>query len=420
MSRAHDRHFDAGPMKLDHCYIGDCRFIMQSLINDDVKVQTIVTSPPYWGLRDYGVEGQIGLERDPVRYLARMRSVFRLCWQLLADDGTLWLNMGDCYHNPRTGGGIGRNSKINGKGSMQAARDARRKMAANRAQPVRGLKQKDLVGMPWLLALALRSDPICPWYLRRDIIWHKPNPMPESAEDRPTTAHEYIFLLSKSERYYYDAEAIKETASPNTHARMQRATAAPGQIAHGGLLAPRENCNSRAPITRGPGQPRTHLHCAGVNPKAVKAVAGWRDGPGSHETLAHNRPGNGRKYSGNGVGFGHGYDKDSRSRPRARQNPSFSAATSAEIVETRNKRSVWTVPTQPFEGAHFATFPEKLIEPCILAGSRPGDIVFDPFMGAGTVAAVATRLGRHWLGAELNPTYAAMGRPRVAQRALDL
>jgi DNA modification methylase len=306
------------------------------MIADGVRVQTIVTSPPYWGLRDYGVPGQLGLERSPLRYLARMRSVFRLAWELLAEDGTLWLNMGDSYHSPRTSGGVGYNSTINGQGTQEAFRDAARARGSrkqvtslgsmvsgsNRRRSLRGLKPKDLVGMPWLLAFTLRADG---WYLRRDIIWHKPNPKP---------------------------------------------------------------------------------------------IAGWMNGPGSHSSIDHAREGSGStKYQGNGVGFGHGFDE--KKKPRARQNESFSGSIN-ELVDSRNKRSVWTVPTQPFAGAHFATFPEKLIEPCILAGTRPGEIVFDPFMGAGTVAAVATRLGRHWLGCELNAEYEAMQRPRSAQQGMQL
>lgn len=346
-------------MKLDHCYIGDCRDVMRSLIGQGVRVQTVVTSPPYWGLRNYGVPGQFGLERNPIRYLARMRAVFRLVREMLADDGTLWLNMGDSFAGA-PGGYQGKNGDRFSR--TFTARIEMRKKAS-------WLKPKDLVGMPWLLALVLRADG---WYLRRDIIWAKPNPMPESVADRPTTAHEYIFLLSKSARYYYDAEAIRE------------------------------------PVT-GTAKPRG----VGVNPKS-RVPYGWDTGPGDHRRLRG-------RYSGNGVGFGHGYDGDDRARGRVRgrQNESFSAAVN-DLIDNRNKRSVWTVPTQKFEEAHFATFPEKLIEPCILAGSRPGDIVFDPFMGAGTVGAVAARLGRRWLGAEINSAYVDMQKPRTAQQGMPL
>lgn len=364
-------------MMLDHCIIGDCRDGMRQLIQGGVRVQTVVTSPPYWGVRDYGVGGQFGLERSPIRYLARMRSVFRLVWDLLADDGTLWLNMGDSYAGA-PGGYQGRNGQ-------RASRTFTARIAHHKRG--NGLKPKDLVGMPWLLALTLRADG---WYLRRDIIWSKPNPMPESAQDRPTTAHEYIFLLSKSERYYYDAEAIREPGSPETHARKSRAFggyAPPGQTQHRGILSPRDGLN-----------PKSH----GSNGKHKKPVGGWATGTGSHSAIEHATPGG------------------DRTKFRVKQNESFTSAISAEVLPTRNKRSVWTVPSQPFPEAHFATFPEKLIEPCILAGSRTGDTVFDPFMGAGTVAAVATRLGRHWLGCEIKAEYEAMQKPRVAQLGMAI
>lgn len=326
-------------MKFDQCIVGDCRDVMRQMIADGVRVQCVITSPPYWGLRNYGVTGQLGLERNPVRYVARMRSVFRLVWELLADDGTLWLNMGDSYAGAPGG--------WQGKNGQRASRTFTARIAHHKRGS--GLKPKDLVGMPWLLALVLRADG---WYLRRDIIWSKPNPMPESITDRPATSHEYIFLFSKAAQYYYDAEAIKEPVSGTAHGRGN-----------------------------------------GVNPKS-RVPAGWDTRTGDHRELAG-------RY------------------PRARQNESFSGAIN-ELVDLRNKRSVWTVPTQPFAGAHFATFPEKLIEPCILAGSRPGDIVFDPFMGAGTVGAVASRLGRRWIGAEINAAYVDMQKPRTAQQGMPL
>jgi DNA modification methylase len=382
---------------LNRVHVGDCREVMRRMIAEGIKVQTVVTSPPYWGLRDYGVKGQIGLERNPVRYLARMRGVFRLLWDVLADDGTVWLNMGDCYYTPRVCGGIGYNSTINGQGSQAAFRDAQRAMKSggknhsnmkaetlsgphrqrSKSPMFMGLKEKDMVGMPWLLALALRADG---WYLRRDIIWHKLNPMPESVDDRPTTAHEYLFLLSKQQRYYYDAEAIKEPASDGTHPRIGVA----------------------------PGQPRSRPQ--GVNPKAAmshKPVAGWDKGPGSHDTLEHatkagKAEDNGaRTRDGTKFGRGPGWRK---------QNESFAAATAGEVVTMRNKRSVWSVPTQPYSEAHFATYPEELIAPCILAGCPAGGIVFDPFYGSGTTGEVATDLGRHFIAVELNPDYAKMDR----------
>ncbi|AOY96874.1 site-specific DNA-methyltransferase [Cupriavidus sp. USMAA2-4] len=317
-------------MTLDHCYQGDCRDVMRDLIAAGVRVQCIVTSPPYWGLRDYGVGGQLGLEPTLREFLVNMVEVFDLARELLADGGTLWLNMGDGY---------------------VPCRDSR-------------VKSKDVTGQPWRLAFALQD---AGWWLRQDIVWHKPNPMPESVRDRCTKAHEYLFLLTKSEKYFYDFEAMQEPVSGGAHARGN-----------------------------------------GVNPKAVPS--GWDTAAGGHRELKG-------RYPGTGVGFGRGYDKVAK--PRAKQNASFSAAV-AELVTTRNRRSVWTIPTQAFDGAHFATFPEALVEPCILAGSRPGDIVFDPFLGSGTVASVAQRLGRRWLGAELNPEYIALQAERTRQPGLVL
>ena len=360
---------------INRTYRGDCRELMHSFAGDGVQVQCIVTSPPYWGLRDYGTPGQIGLERTWQRHLAVMRSVFRLARELLKSDGTLWLNYGDSYYSPRVNGGIGANSKINGQGTQEAFRDAQRarnsglqqtnlasastkRTAANRHYGQRGIKPKDLVGMPWRVAFALQADG---WYLRSDVIWHKPNPMPESVYDRPTKAHEYVFLLSRSEHYHYDAAAIAEPTTGNAHARGN-----------------------------------------GVNRKAVP-VAGWASGPGSHEAIDH-----AQARTAGDQKFG-----------RVKQNASFSAAVK-DTVDTRNVRSVWTIPTQPYSGAHFATFPEALVERCILASTRPGDVVLDPFMGSGTVAQVAESLGRQWIGCELSPEYLKLAEERETTMGLPL
>lgn len=357
-------------MNIDHCYQGDCRNVMRDLIAAGVRVQCIVTSPPYWGLRDYGVDGQLGLEPTLREFLDNMVEVFDLCRELLADDGTLWLNMGDSYAGSRAAAG---DTTTANRGNT-ASKGLPAGMVASRRRDdtpiprsdvrVDGLKPKDLVGQPWRLAFALQD---AGWWLRQDIIWHKPNPMPESVRDRCTKAHEYLFLMTKSERYFYDFDAMQEPVSGNAHARG-----------------------------------------AGVNPKA--APSGWDTSLGGHRELKG-------RYAGTGVGFGRGYDK--APKPRVKQNASFSGAVS-QLVDTRNRRSVWTIPTQSFDGAHFATFPEALVEPCILAGSRPGDIVFDPFMGSGTVASVAQRLGRRWLGAELNPDYIGLQAERTRQPGLVL
>lgn len=352
-------------MKLDHCYQGDCRAVMRDLIAAGVRVQCIVTSPPYWGLRDYGVAGQLGQEPTLREFIANMVEVFDLCRELLADDGTLWLNMGDSYAS--TGGPTG---PMTGAQFINRQRGKAVICLNNRkAGQEEGLKPKDLVGQPWRLAFALQD---AGWWLRQDIIWHKPNPMPESVRDRCTKAHEYLFLMTRSERYYFDQEAILEPVSPNTHARLS------------------QNVQAQIGSERANGGAKSN-----GNMKAV-----------------------GRKvYPGNGVGFGHGYDEAPKGR--VKNNASFDEAMAIMPTE-RNRRSVWTIPTQSFKGAHFATFPEALVEPCILAGSRAGDIVFDPFMGSGTVASVAQRLGRRWLGAELNPEYIALQAERTRQPGLVL
>lgn len=345
-------------------------------------VQCVVTSPPYWGLRDYGIPGQLGLEASPEEYVANMVAVFREVRRVLRDDGTLWLNIGDSYSRAPEKGGSGPGNKGN-----RHIDDARRIMSesngssdgkvgrADRA-PVHvgglGLKPKDLVGIPWRVAVALQADG---WYLRSDIIWSKPNPMPESVTDRPTKAHEYLFLLAKSERYFYNADAIKEPASLDTHARYARGRSDNHKWTGGGpgdqtiartfehMRLGKEGPNSRMHVNRDPQHEEEQTHRrAGVHPKAAPAGSGIR------------------------------------------ANESFSAAVK-DIVSDRNKRSVWTIATQPYSGAHFATFPEKLVETCLLAGSRPGDIVFDPFVGSGTVIRVATRLQRRGVGCDLNWEY---------------
>lgn len=343
---------------MNQCFLGDCRDIMRQLIADGARVQCIVTSPPYWGLRDYGVDGQIGLEPTLQEFIANLVEVFELCRQLLADDGTCWVNMGDSYAS--TGG-----SGFQGAKGYRADRSFTQKQLLGNVSAKSGLKPKDLVGQPWRLAFALQD---AGWWLRQDIIWSKPNPMPESVGDRCTKSHEYLFLLTKSERYYFDQEAILEPVSPNTHARLS-------QNVQAQIGSARANGGTK---TNGP----------------MKAV-------------------------GRGVGWGHGTDAAERGRGRVKNNASFDEAM-AVMPNTRNKRSVWTIPTESFSGAHFATFPCALVEPCIVAGSRVGDIVFDPFLGSGTVAQVAQRLGRHWAGCELNPEYVELITQRTQQLGMAL
>ncbi len=307
--------------------IGDCRDTMRRWAQQGVKAQMCVTSPPYFGLRDYGHPGQIGLEPTPEAYIAAMVEVFRCVRDVLADDGTLWLNIGDSYAGGNMGGSW-REGSARADGDVRDDGHSRRNRNGNGG--VSGCKPKDLIGIPWMLAFALRADG---WYLRQDIIWHKPNPMPESVRDRCTKAHEYIFLLSKSDRYYFDHESIKEQA----------------------------------------------------------------------------------KVSSEGIRFGGSKYGDSNDPKHAIKSGNVS-----KEYERANKRSVWTVATQPYSGAHFATFPSALIEPCILAGSRPANIVLDPFMGSGTTAQVAQQLGRQYIGCELNPQYLSLQHERTAQQALML
>jgi DNA modification methylase len=292
--------------------VGDCLESLRGM--PDESVNCCVTSPPYWGLRDYGVDGQLGLEKTPVEYVENMVNVFREVNRVLRNDGTLWLNLGDCY---ASSGGTGHQVK---QGQRASRTHTQRNILGNTATS--NLKSKDLVGIPWRVAFALQANG---WYLRSDIIWHKPNPMPDSTKDRPTKCHEYIFLLSKRSIYYFDNKAVAEPAvstkgSGNSFARKER-------ISVGG---------------RG-------------NDKTWNPVVGG----------------------------------------------------------TRNIRTVWKIGSEPFSGAHFATFPTKLITPCVLAGCPVGGVVLDPFFGAGTTGLVAHNNGRGFVGIELNTVYAKMAKERI-------
>lgn len=362
---------------LNRCHFGDVRAVLREMIAAGVKVQCIVTSPPYWGLRDYGHPGQLGLEASLSEFLANQVEVFDLARQVLADDGTCWVNMGDSYAGSRSGPDTG--STLEGtRNNQNEAKKAKQAMTASRRRDdapiprsevrVDGLKPKDLVGQPWRLAFALQD---AGWWLRQDIIWHKPNPMPESVTDRFTKAHEYVFLLTKSARYYFDQEAVLEPVSQNTHARLS------------------QDVQNQIGSARANGGAKTNGN--------MKAVA--------------------RKHSGNGVGFGHGYDKDPKAR--VKDNASFDSAM-AIMPTMRNRRSVWTIPTQSYSGAHFATFPEALVEPCILAGSRAGDTVLDIYFGSGTTGQVAQNLGRNWIGIEINEANRQLQANRLRQPGLQL
>jgi site-specific DNA-methyltransferase (cytosine-N4-specific) len=269
---------------------GDALTILKGLPAQ--SVQCCVTSPPYYGLRDYDIPGQIGLEETPEAYVDTLVEVFREVRRVLRNDGTLWVNIGDSY----SGGTIGRVDSYHGR-EIDGRQVTAKQIEKPRSRKIpKGLKPKDIIGIPWMLAFALRTDG---WYLRSPIVWVKSTPMPDGVTDRPTSAYEHIFLLAKSERYFYDADAIRE-----------------------------------------------------------------------------------------GTGA--------------------------------NKRNVWRVTNQPYSEAHFATFPPKLIEPCILAGSHPGDVVLDCFMGAGTVAMVAIQHGRNYLGIELHPEYVKIAEKRISNVQMGL
>lgn len=339
---------------LDTCLVGDCLAVLRTLPAG--FVQTCVTSPPYFGLRDYGHPGQLGLEATPEAFVDKLVEVFREVRRVLKDDGTLWLNLGDSYaSNSKGSGGTGKSTlgmtsegrRISDAGILRSQK--------RQAMPVRqldcGLAAKQLLGIPWRVAFALQADG---WWLRQEIIWHKPNPMPESVSDRCTKAHEQIFLLSKAPNYFYDHEAIKEPAQTDD---LRRPYGSPGANA----LDPRGR--------QGAGEQRRR-------PSVVRG------------------------------GFG-GKTADQPGREAFRA-----------VRETRNKRSVWTVATKPYGGAHFAVFPTELVEPCVLAGSRPGDVVLDPFFGSGTSGVVAQALGRRFLGIEINEAYAPLQAQRLVQPSL--
>ncbi|PNG31494.1 DNA-methyltransferase [Pseudomonas protegens] len=334
--------------------VGNCIDMMRTL--PDQSVHTCVTSPPYFGLRDYGHDGQIGMEDTPGEFVNNLVAVFREVRRVLRDDGTLWLNMGDTYASIAGGyapeGSAGKHDTVS-----KATRGA--VLRGRRRTPPEGLKQKDLMGIPWRLAFALQDDG---WYLRQDIIWSKPNPMPESIKDRCTKAHEYLFLLSKGPRYWFDQDAIREPAAQSSLQRWA------------------QNVEDQAGSDR----------VLGKTNGSMKAVGGSRRNSFARET----------KYTEGDHG------QTGQHRP---------GRPDVDYDTTRNKRSVWTVATIGFKGAHFATFPPELIRPCVLAGAPRGGMVLDPFGGAGTTALVAMQEGRKSLLCEINPSYAAMAERRIAE-----
>ena len=337
-------------------YCGDSLTVLKTLPSESVNM--CVTSPPYYALRDYGVEGQIGLEDSPEAYIERLTAVFREVKRVLKDDGTLWVNIGDSYW-----GSGSRGYDFTDKFTEASAVQAGSKGTINLSNvpslvgTVGTYKNKDLIGIPWMLAFALRADG---WYLRQDIIWQKPNPMPESVTDRCTKSHEYIFLLSKSPKYYFDHEAIQEKAKMESVARYNY------------------EFNTGAKEVAGGGRPNGAANTKGMKNLQYKGQ--------TNHTMHERRA----------LGF------------------------PDEIYPVRNKRDVWSVTVNSFSGAHFATFPEKLIEPCILAGTSKGGVVLDCFNGSGTTGVVCAKNEREYIGIELNPEYVEMSNKRIGAVVEDI
>lgn len=343
---------------IDRVFQGSCENMSE--IPDGV-VHTCVTSPPYWGLRDYGHTDQIGMEPTPAKYIERMVRVFREVRRVLRPDGTVWLNLGDSYcASPR-----GSDNGVETSGGVMQGRDLTGwKQSGALDKRASGLKPKDLIGIPWSVAFALREDG---WYLRSDIIWHKPTCMPSSVTDRPTTNHEYIFLLSKSRRYYYDQDSIRE---PVAEDRPQSIRA--------------------AAIARERGITEAHL-------AAIRAVGITDTGKAQ---VTQN-------------GFGHNTEDVIRLANEAKEKLGGYYREFLFGIVGGNKRTVWSVTPAGYDGAHFATFPTDLIRPCIMAGAPPEGLVLDPFMGSGTTARVALEHGRHFVGYELNDDYFHLIRERL-------
>jgi len=337
----------------------DCLIGIKSI--PDNSIDCCITSPPYWGLRDYGVDGQLGMEKTPVEFVNNLTILFREVKRALKPEGTLWLNLGDSYCGTGDKG-----AKVDPK-----YKDGRNGQVVALNNKIEGIKPKDLVGIPWMVAFALRADG---WYLRQDIIWHKPNPMPESVTDRCTKSHEYIFLLSKSARYYYDADAIKQP------------------IADASILRLSQQIEAQKGSGRVPGKTNGNMKAVGPGRNPRKGV----DTRGGNQASGNGIPA--MAIHGNGVSGHSGY---------------FDADGNLVGDGKANKKSVWVIASKPFYEAHFATFPQELIVDMIKAGCPVGGVVLDPFMGAGTTAVVARKLGRDYLGFELNPEYIKIAEKRL-------
>lgn len=306
-------------MEIDKIYQGDCLEVLKTF--EDNSIDCCVTSPPYYALRNYNVDGQIGLEETPEKYIERLTEVFMEVYRVLKPNGTLWLNIGDSYNGNKVG-----NTEVVKNKKVSESNDFHKKLWS-------GAKPKDLIGVPWMLAFSLRN---AGWYLRQDIIWNKPNPMPESVKDRCTKSHEYIFLLSKNQHYYFDYEAIMEPCIDQERINFQSGS--------------RVN---------------------GIN----------------------------KDRNDNDL-----WERSKTWKPKMKDNK-----------KVRNKRTVWTINVKPNKEAHFATYPPELVSPCILAGCSEGGIILDPFMGSGTTAIVAKKLGRHYVGVELNPDYIKIAEKRLQE-----
>ena len=322
--RIKSRRKEGVPIQLDHIYTGDCLEVLKTL--PDESVHCCITSPPYYALRDYGVDGQIGREATPKEYISRLTEVFAEVRRVLRSDGTLWLNISDTYAGKGNQGGYVDAKNPKGRNGQAVALNYK----------VEGCKPKDMIGIPWMLAFSLRDSG---WYLRNDIIWMKENPMPESVKDRCARCYEHIFLFSKSRKYFFDYKAISEPIAPGTASRLKRGVKGSNKYGE--------------PI---PGQAK-------------------------QQTINLCRE--------------HGEITDGMINP------------------LRNKRDVWIINTVPFKGGHYAAYPPKLVETCLLAGCPKDGVVLDPFMGSGTTGMVAKQLDRHYIGIELNPEYKELAEARI-------
>lgn len=408
---------------LNRCHFGDVRAVLRQMIADGVKVNCIVTSPPYWGLRSYlqpdhaDKPFELGAEPTLREFITNMAEVFMLAREVLADDGTCWINMGDCYAtragkvNTAPGGGTQGERWAGARNGHEGKHEGYQgigPLTQPNRMPQAGLKPKDLAGQPWRLAFALQD---AGWWLRQDIIWSKPNPMPESTRDRCTKAHEYIFLMSKSERYYWNFKGFQEPVSGGANSRRPSNGVGFG---HGYDEVTKPRAGWKTPdgwdTRTGEGghgsfhaEGREKGHVPGnVNPP--KGQQAYEDGDHKHRTKAGL------------LSYAEKVRKLAEPGSGTKNNASMDEAL-AVMLDTRNPRSVWTIPTQSYKGSHFATFPEALVERCLIPGCPPGGTVLDIFMGSGTTGQVAQRLGMNWIGIDLDERNAALQADRIGGQA---